>query len=32
MTIVSVRDKIATGSYVGSTPQVGFVARKMIPR
>jgi curli biogenesis system outer membrane secretion channel CsgG len=32
MTIVNVRDKIATGSYVGSTPQVGFVARKKIAR
>jgi curli biogenesis system outer membrane secretion channel CsgG len=31
MTITSVRDKIATGSYVGSTPQVGFVARKKLP-
>jgi curli biogenesis system outer membrane secretion channel CsgG len=28
MTITNVRDKIATGSYVGSTAQVGFVARK----
>jgi len=31
MTISSVRDKVATGSYVGSTPQVGFVARKKMP-
>ena len=31
MTINSVRDKIASGTYVGSTPQVGFVARKKIP-
>jgi curli biogenesis system outer membrane secretion channel CsgG len=28
MTITGVRDKVASGSYVGSTPQVGFVARK----
>ncbi len=31
MTINSVRDKIASGTYVGSTPQVGFVARKKMP-
>lgn len=30
MTITSVRDKIATGNYQGSTPQVGFIARKKI--
>jgi curli biogenesis system outer membrane secretion channel CsgG len=30
MTIVTVRDKIATGNYVGSTAQVGFVARKKL--
>ncbi len=30
MTIVSVRDKIATGNYQGSTPQVGFLVRKKI--
>ena len=30
MTITSVRDKIATGNYVGSTPGVGFIARKKI--
>jgi curli biogenesis system outer membrane secretion channel CsgG len=30
MTITSVRDKVATGSYVGSKPQVNFVARKKI--
>ena len=31
MTITSVRDKIATGSYVGSPAKVGFVARKKLP-
>ena len=31
MTITNVRDKISTGSYVGSTAQVGFVARKKMP-
>ena len=31
MTISSVRDKVATGNYVGSTPGVGFIARKKIP-
>jgi curli biogenesis system outer membrane secretion channel CsgG len=31
MTVTTVRDKIATGSYVGSPPKVGFVARKKIP-
>ena len=30
MTITSVRDKIATGTYVGSPAKVGFVARKKI--
>jgi len=30
MTITSVRDKIATGNYVGSTPGVGIIARKKI--
>jgi len=30
MTIVSVRDKIATGNYTGSAAQVGFAARKKI--
>jgi curli biogenesis system outer membrane secretion channel CsgG len=28
MTIISVRDKIATGNYAGSAAQVGFAARK----
>jgi curli biogenesis system outer membrane secretion channel CsgG len=28
MTVTSVRDKIATGSYTGSAAKVGFVARK----
>ncbi len=28
MTITSVRDKIATGNYAGSTRRVGFIARK----
>jgi curli biogenesis system outer membrane secretion channel CsgG len=31
MTITSVRDKIATGNYTGSTPGVGFIARKKLP-
>jgi curli biogenesis system outer membrane secretion channel CsgG len=31
MTITSVRDKIATGNYVGSAAQVGFIARKKLP-
>ena len=31
MTITSVREKIATGAYTGSTPGVGFMARKKIP-
>ena len=31
MTITSVRDKIATGNYVGSTPGVGYIARKKLP-
>jgi curli biogenesis system outer membrane secretion channel CsgG len=31
MTISSVRDKVATGNYVGSTAGVGFIARKKIP-
>ncbi len=30
MTITSVRDKIATGSYVGSPAKVGYIARKKI--
>jgi curli biogenesis system outer membrane secretion channel CsgG len=30
MTITSVRDKVATGSYNGSAAQVGFMARKKI--
>jgi curli biogenesis system outer membrane secretion channel CsgG len=30
MTITSVRDKIATGTYVGSPAKVGFLARKKI--
>jgi curli biogenesis system outer membrane secretion channel CsgG len=30
MTVTSVRDKIATGSYVGSPAKVGFLARKKI--
>jgi curli biogenesis system outer membrane secretion channel CsgG len=30
MTITNVRDKIATGSYSGSAPQVGFMARKKL--
>ncbi len=31
MTIVSVREKIATGNYAGSAPGVGYIARKKIP-
>jgi curli biogenesis system outer membrane secretion channel CsgG len=31
MTVTSVRDRIATGSYVGSAAQVGFIARKKLP-
>jgi curli biogenesis system outer membrane secretion channel CsgG len=31
MTITSVRDKIATGSYVGKPAAVGFIARKKLP-
>ena len=30
LTIVSVRDKIATGNYAGAPVQVGFIARKKI--
>jgi curli biogenesis system outer membrane secretion channel CsgG len=30
MTVTNVRDKISTGSYVGSAAKVGFVARKKI--
>jgi curli biogenesis system outer membrane secretion channel CsgG len=30
MTVTSVRDKVATGSYTGSAAQVGFMARKKI--
>lgn len=30
MTVTSVRDKIATGTYVGSPAQVGFAARKKL--
>ena len=30
LTITSVRDKIATGTYQGGTPQVAYVARKKI--
>ena len=30
MTITSVRDKVATGTYTGSAAQVGFLARKKI--
>jgi hypothetical protein len=30
MTVTSVRDKISTGSYVGSPAKVGFLARKKI--
>jgi curli biogenesis system outer membrane secretion channel CsgG len=31
MTITSVRDKVATGNYVGSPASVGFIARKKNP-
>jgi curli biogenesis system outer membrane secretion channel CsgG len=31
MTVTSVRDKIATGSYIGSPAKVGFLARKKVP-
>ena len=31
MTVTSVRDKIATGNYVGSPAKVGFLARKKVP-
>lgn len=31
MTITSVRDKIATGTYTGKPAAVGFIARKKIP-
>lgn len=30
MTVITVRDKIATGTYVGTAAQVGYVARKKI--
>jgi len=30
MTITSVRDKVATGTYTGSAAKVGFMARKKI--
>jgi len=30
MTITNVRDKISTGTYTGTTPAVGFMARKKI--
>ena len=30
MTVTSVRDKIATGSYAGAPAKIGFVARKKI--
>jgi hypothetical protein len=30
MTITSVRDKVATGTYTGSPAKVGFMARKKI--
>jgi len=30
MTITSVRDKIATGTYSGSPAKVGYLARKKI--
>jgi hypothetical protein len=30
LTIVSVRDKIATGSYAGSPAAVGYIARKRL--
>jgi len=31
MTITNVRDKISSGTYVGSPVKVGFVARKKVP-
>jgi hypothetical protein len=31
LTITSVRDKVATGSYVGKPAAVGFLARKKLP-
>lgn len=31
MTVASVRDKIASGSYVGKPAAVGFIARKKLP-
>jgi hypothetical protein len=31
MTVTSVRDKIATGTYAGKPAAVGFIARKKIP-
>jgi curli biogenesis system outer membrane secretion channel CsgG len=31
MTVTSVRDKIATGSYIGSPAKVGYLARKKVP-
>ena len=30
MTITSVRDKIATGTYVGAAAKVGYLARKKL--
>jgi curli biogenesis system outer membrane secretion channel CsgG len=32
MTVTSVRDKIATGTYVGKPAAVGFIARKKLPQ
>jgi curli biogenesis system outer membrane secretion channel CsgG len=31
MTVTSVRDKVATGNYVGKPAAVGFIARKKLP-
>jgi hypothetical protein len=31
LTITSVRDKIATGTYTGKAAAVGFIARKKLP-
>jgi len=31
MTVTSVRDKVATGTYVGKPAAVGFIARKKLP-
>jgi hypothetical protein len=31
MTVTSVRDRVATGSYTGAAAQVGFIARKKLP-